>query len=155
MFLFRPLTREDLPFLLEVRNECRDNLHDNRIFTLAQCEAWFQEQKPDFHVIGYDGERVGYFRLRDHDAGDASIHVGADLHMRFRRRGLALKAYEAFLPLLKERYQVSTAKLEVLSHNAPARRLYGKLGFVEIDCRRGIALRDGVPVDSIVMAKRL
>jgi RimJ/RimL family protein N-acetyltransferase len=151
MFLFAPLTHEDLPFLIEVRNECRDSLHDNRIFTLAECEIWYREKKPDFHVIRCDGERIGYFRLSNHDLENASIYIGADLHKRFRRRGLARLAYKAFLPLLKNRYHVSVIKLEVLSHNTVAHGLYQKLGFVEIDRKKGFAVRNGVPVDSIVM----
>lgn len=155
MFLFEPLTREDLPFLIEVRNECRDFLHDNRVFTLAQCETWFRETKPDFHAIRYNAELIGYVRLSNHDPEHASIYVGADLHRRFRGRGLARLAYEEFLPLLKSRYHVSTAKLEVLSHNTVAHELYRKLGFVEIDRKKGFATRNGVPVDSIVMSMRL
>ena len=155
MFLFEPLTHEHLPFLIEVRNECCDFLHDNRVFTLAQCEAWFREKRPDFHAIRYNAECIGYFRLSNHDPEHASIYVGADLHRRFRGQGLARLAYEAFLPLVRGRYHVSTAKLEVLSHNAVAHELYRKLGFVEIDRKKGFTARNGVPVDSIVMAMRL
>ena len=155
MFLFEPLTHEDLPFLIEVRNECRDFLHDNRVFTLAQCETWFREKRPDFYAIRYKAERIGYFRLSNHDPEHASIYVGADLHHRFRGRGLARLAYQEFLPLLRARYHVSTVKLEVLCHNIVAEELYRKLGFIEIDRKRGFTTRNGVVVDSIVMSMRL
>lgn len=155
MFLFAPLTHEDLPFLIEVRNECRDSLHDNRVFTLAECEIWFRQTKPDFHVIWCNGERIGYFRLSNHDLENGSIYIGADLRWHFRGRGLSRLAYEAFLPLLKDRYHVSAVKLEVLTHNTVAHGLYQKLGFVEIDRKKGVALRKGQPVDSIVMVKTL
>jgi len=154
-FLFAPLTHDDLPFLLEVRNECRAFLHDDRMFTLTACEAWFRETKPDFRVIRWNGERIGYFRLSKHDPQHASIYVGADLHRRFRGRGLARLAYEAFLPLLRDTYRVSEVKLEVLSHNTVAYALYRKLGFVETERRQGFAVRNGAPVDSIVMMMRL
>lgn len=155
MFVFDPLTQADLPFLLEVRNECRELLHDNRAFTLAECTVWFRETKPDFHIIKYDEQRVGYFRLSNHDQANASIDIGADFHERFRGRGLARRAYEAFLPLLKEQYQVSVARLEVLSHNTVAQGLYQRLGFVEIGRKERCTVRNGVAVDSIVMAMRL
>lgn len=155
MFSFEPLRHQDLSFLIEVRNECRDSLHDNRAFTLAECETWFRETAPDFYVIRYDGDRIGYFRLSQHDPEEASIYVGADLHKRFRGRGLARLAYGAFLPLVKDRHRVSLVKLEVLSHNTVARALYRRLGFVEIDRKRSVAVRAGTPVDSIVMVMRL
>lgn len=155
MFSFEALTNDDLPFLIEVRNECRDSLHDNRAFTLAECETWFRAKKPDFHIIRYDGERIGYFRLSNYNPQDASIYVGADLHRCFRGRGLARPAYDAFLRLLKEKYQVSVAKLEVLSHNTVAHDLYRKLGFVETDRKKEFTVRNGVLVDSILMAMTL
>jgi RimJ/RimL family protein N-acetyltransferase len=155
VLIFEPLAVEDLPFLIEVRNDCRDCLHDNRVFTLAECQTWFSTKHPDFYVIKRAGKRIGYFRLSNHDPENASIYVGADLHKRHRGKGLARAAYEAFLPLLKDRYHVSTVKLEVLSHNAVALALYRKLGFVETDRKRGFGVRKGVPVDSIVMQLKL
>lgn len=155
MFEFVPIQEKDLPFLIEVRNECRDFLHDNRTFTLADCQAWFRETKPDFHLVLYDGVAIGYLRISRHDMKSASIYVGMDLHHQFRGRGLAQQAYAAFWPILKERYQVSTAKLEVLSHNVAAQRLYQKLGFSETARLPRYAERDGRSVDSIIMSKPL
>src|SRR5437763_14562726 len=119
--------------MIEVRNECRDYLHDNRLFKLDECERWFRESKPDFRIIRYNGERIGYFRLSNYNPDERSIYIGADLHKDFRGRGLAKRAYESFIPALRQTYQVSTLKLEVLSHNLTAYALYQKLGFVETD----------------------
>ena len=82
-FTFEELSFEDLPFLIEVRNECREFLHDDRVFTLTECERWFRETKPDFRVIRYRGERIGYFRVSNYNPDDASIYIGADLHKTF------------------------------------------------------------------------
>lgn len=149
--VIEPLGQDDLPFLLEVRNGCRECLHDNRVFALADCRKWFLETRPDFHIIRWRGKRIGYFRLGRHDPREGSIYVGADLHERFRRRGLAGAAYRSFLPRVKERYRVSRVRLEVLSHNTAARALYARLGFGEVGRKRAFAIRGGVPVDSIVM----
>ena len=154
-FTFEQLTFDDLPFLIEVRNECREFLHDNRVFTLPECERWFRETKPDFRIIRHHGERIGYFRLTNYDPQDSSIYIGADLHKDFRGRGLARGAYEAFLPLIKNSYRVSIVKLEVLSHNKVAHALYKKLGFVEIDRKTAAAVRNGLCVDSLVLERRL
>jgi ribosomal protein S18 acetylase RimI-like enzyme len=155
MFEFVPIEEKDLPFLIEVRNECREFLHDNRMFTLTECEQWFREKKPNFFIILLNGERIGYLRLSHYNLEEASIYVGADLHPNFRGQGLAQRVYEAFWPLLIARYHVATAKLEVLSHNAAAQHLYHKLGFVEIARHSGYALRNKSLVDSIVMLKVL
>jgi RimJ/RimL family protein N-acetyltransferase len=154
-FTFEKLALDDLPFLIEVRNDCREFLHDNRLFTLTECERWFRETKPDFRIIRYCDERIGYFRISNYDPEEGSIYIGADLHKNFRGKGLARRAYETFLPLVKNSYRVSVFKLEVLSHNIVAHALYQKLDFAEIDRKKGFTIRNGVPVDSIVMQKRL
>lgn len=155
MLEFTPLTEEDLAFLVEVRNECRDCLHDNRVFTLDESVIWFRRKRPDYYVIRINGGRIGYFRTSDYNPNDASIYVGADLHSAYRGRGFAKRAYDAFLPRLKAQYQLRICKLEVLSHNTVAQRLYQKLGFKEIDRKPGYALREGRLVDSIVMVKEM
>ena len=48
MVTLRPLTSNDLHFLLEVRNDpsTRHFLEDNNEFTLNECNKWFNEKKP-------------------------------------------------------------------------------------------------------------
>ena len=152
---FEPLTEVDLPFLLEVRSSCRDFLHDDREFTLAESEAWFRAQKPEFYLIRLGGEPIGYFRTSNRDPEDRSIYVGADLHPSFRGRGLATPAYLDFLQWLRDRQGIAMARLEVLSHNTVAIALYRKLGFEEVDRKAAVMVRDGRPVDSIFMRKVL
>src|SRR5262245_33721308 len=108
-FSIQALTEADLPFLLEVRNECRAFLHDPREFQLADCVRWFRESRPDFRLIRYGGERIGYFRLSNHDAAGRSVYVGADLHRNFRGRGLAKPAYEELFTLLRDQGEYDTA----------------------------------------------
>jgi RimJ/RimL family protein N-acetyltransferase len=155
VFVFEPLTERDLPFLLEVRNGCRNLLHDDRVFTLEECRSWFRESRPEFQIIRYAGERIGYFRLSNRNLDQGSLYVGADLHERFRGRGLAKRAYEQFFSMLKGDAHVAVVRLEVLSHNLVAHSLYKKLGFVEVGKRSAVAVRDGQSVDSIVMEKTL
>ena len=151
----RPMEYADLPFLIDVRNECREFLHDDRAFTLDECRRWFLQSRPDFWVIMSRGQRVGYVRLSRHDTLHASIYVGADLHKQFRGRGFAKAAYAELFSFLLQQRGIRCVLLEVLSHNVRALRLYEVLGFVEIGRRKQYCLRDDVPVDSIVMRKVL
>lgn len=119
MVTLRPLTKEDLPFLLEVRNDysTRKNLENNSIFTLEQCENWFSNLISPWYIIEVNKFSVGYLRTN----GD---EVGCDIHPDFRRRGYAKMAYELYL---KDK---TYASLWVFSDNF-AKDLYLKLGFKE------------------------
>ena len=115
----RPLTKEDLPFLLEVRNQesTRNNLENDSIFFLEECESWFKNLKsPWYIIINEHLESVGYFRTN----GD---EVGCDIHPLHRKNGYARAAYNEYL---KDKKQAS---LWVFEDNF-AKDLYFSLGFV-------------------------
>jgi RimJ/RimL family protein N-acetyltransferase len=117
MVNLRPLTKEDLPFLLEVRNDdsTRCNLENDSIFTLEECQTWFDSLKSPWYIIEINRFPVGYIRTN----GD---EVGCDIHPNFRRNGYAKMAYEIYL---KDK---TYATLWVFSDNF-AKNLYEKLGF--------------------------
>jgi RimJ/RimL family protein N-acetyltransferase len=121
MVTLRSLAKEDLPFLLEVRNDysTRNNLENNSTFTLEQCENWFDNLKSSWYIIEVNKVSVGYLRTN----GD---EVGCDIHPDFRRKGYAKMAYELYL---KDK---TYASLWVFNDNF-AKDLYLKLGFKEID----------------------
>ena len=122
MIQLRFLTKEDLPFLLEVRNDysTRNNLENNSTFTLEQCENWFANlTSPWYIIVNQQLEAVGYLRTN----GD---EVGCDIHPLHRRQGYAKAAYQEYL---KDKTYVS---LWVFSDNF-AKNLYLKLGFKEIN----------------------
>lgn len=148
----RRLQRSDLPFVLDVRNECRDMLHDNRAFTLEESEAWFAQSRPDFRLVLLAGVPIGYLRLSNHDREARSAYVGADLHLKFRGKGLGRAVFDRFLPVLAAELDIRTWKLEVLSHNERALHLYLALGFKETGRRLNVGVREGRSVDSIGMA---
>jgi RimJ/RimL family protein N-acetyltransferase len=119
MVTLRLLTKEDLPFLLEVRNDysTRNNLENNSIFTLEQCQNWFDNLKSHWYIIEVNRVSVGYLRTN----GD---EIGCDIHPNFRKKGYAKIAYELYL---KDK---TYASLWVFSDNF-AKNLYLKLGFKE------------------------
>lgn len=117
MINLRPLTENDLPFLLKVRNDdsTRQFLENNSKFTLKQSLKWFRETQPKWYIIEVNRFSVGYIRTN----GD---EVGCDIHPNFRKKGYAKIAYELYL---KDK---DYASLWVFEDNF-AIKLYKKLGF--------------------------
>ena len=117
MINIRPLEKNDLSFLLEVRNDfsTRNNLEDNSIFDIEQCENWFVKSNPKWFIIEHKNIKVGYFRTN----GD---EVGCDIHPDFRRNGFARMSYEYYLK------HINSASLWVFEDNF-AKNLYESLGF--------------------------
>lgn len=116
----KPLKKENLRFLLSVRNEesTRTQLKNDIAYSLDECEDWFEKLKPQWLVIfNENNEEVGYFRIE----GDL---IGCDIHPNFRRRGYARMAYEKYLE------DVEYAELDVFEDNF-AKNLYIQLGFQE------------------------
>ena len=116
----KPLTKDNLRFLLLVRNEesTRTQLGDDSAFTLDECEDWFEKMKPKWLIIyNENNEEVGYIRTN----GD---EIGCDIHPDFRRKGYARAAYTKYLE------DKDYADLWVFEDNH-AKKLYEQLGFVE------------------------
>jgi len=118
MIQLNPLTENDLPFLLEIRNDKSTNqfLENDSKFTLKQSIKWFRETQPKWYIIEINRHSVGYIRTD----GD---EVGCDIHPIYRRKGYARMAYEVYL---KDK---NYASLWVFEDNF-AKNLYEKLGFV-------------------------
>ena len=120
MVNLRPLIENDLPFLLEVRNDpsTLQFLENNSKFTLKESLKWFRQNHPKWFIIEINRVPVGYIRTN----GD---EVGCDIHPNFRRRGYAKMAYEIYL---KDK---NYASLWVFEDNF-AKNLYEELGFKSI-----------------------
>lgn len=146
---FREMTVKDLPFFLEIRNECREFLHNNSEFTLEQALDWYTKSavQQEYFIISYQNTDIGYFRVRA--TSPVTLQIGADLHKDYRGLGLAFLAYTEFIKTVTC-YEL---ELEVLATNYRAYNLYKKLGFQS--CEVKDILRDGKWVASIKMIKEL
>lgn len=113
----RPLTINDLSFLLETRNDdsTRFYLEDDSVFNLGECKEWFKTLTSPWFIIEIDNIRVGYLRTKDNE-------VGCDIHPNFRKKGYARMAYNEYL---KDK---DYAVLKVFEDNF-AKNLYLSLGF--------------------------
>ena len=147
------LCEEDLPFLIEVRNECCRWLHDNREFTVEECRDWFRQCNRHFYLIRSQGVKVGYFRTSDWDMKRKSVVVGADVHKDFRRKGIGYTAYVLFADKLAASDGIREFRLRVLEYNLKAIALYKKLGFQVV--QRGHHARGAELIPDIEMVWRL
>jgi RimJ/RimL family protein N-acetyltransferase len=112
MVVFRKMIESDLPFFSEVRNNCATEfLHDSRLFTLEQTLEWFQNTNPNYYIIEYDNNKIGYFRTSNHNVEESSIYIGCDIHIDYRGKGLAYESYLKFIPLLYEEFKVNIINL--------------------------------------------
>jgi len=148
------MVKSDIPFFLNIRNECCGFLHTDTQYTLEQSIDWFEANDPKFYIIYFDDTRIGYFRTSFWDVENKFMSLGADLHKDFRGKGYAKKAYKAFMESANKTTGIDCFFLEVLSHNEVAMKLYESLGFV-IFGKRPHDLRNGKLVDSISMVYRM
>jgi len=131
----RPLTENDLPFLLEVRNDesTRQFLEHDSKFTLKEVLKWFRDNQPKWFVIKMDTTSVGYIRTN----GD---EVGCDIHPNFRKKGYAKMAYELYLQ------DKNYASLWVFEDNF-AVKLYKKLGFTSTENSKMVRKRNYIKME--------
>jgi ribosomal protein S18 acetylase RimI-like enzyme len=112
-----------LSFLLEIRNDesTRSQLGNDSIFTLEECEKWFDTLESTWYWIvdNTTSNYVGYVRTD----GDT---VGVDIHPDYRRMGYARASYEKYLE------DKNYASLEVFEDNF-AKNLYEDIGFKQLD----------------------
>lgn len=137
MVSLRPLILEDLPFLLEVRNDdsTRQFLENDSKFTYEECKKWFESTKPNWYIIEMNKFSIGYIRTN----GD---EVGCDIHPNFRKMGYARMAYETYL---KDK---NYASLWVFEDNF-AKSLYEKLGFISNGNQKEIRGRNYIQMEYI------
>ena len=150
--LLRPMTERDLPFMLDIRNEVRELIHDNRIFTLDEAIEWYHTQHPENYVVVVAGSEVGIMRVRRGKQHMNSAEVGGDIHKAHRGKGLGKRAYKLLIPYLFGTPELRELFLEVLTKNMPAFNLYHSLGFEIYEYKDQMARRAGnIWLDGFVM----
>ena len=123
------MTEENLPFFNAVRNSCVDILHDGNSHSLDESIQWFRESTPEYYILHFNQENIGYFRTSMYDETYHSIYIGLDLDSRFRGLGHAKESYPLFMDFIAKEKHIKIFKLRVLKHNHIAFNLYQKIGF--------------------------
>lgn len=153
MIKFRKICENDLEFINRVRNEyAKEYLHDSRTFTMKESVEWFKKFKPNFYIIEFDGEKIGYFRLSNHSVENKNIYIGADIALEYKGCGYGKASYKKFIPFLFKEYDLNKISLEVLATNTVAISLYEKLGFKTEGIKRQEVKKGDKWIDSIVMS---
>jgi UDP-4-amino-4,6-dideoxy-N-acetyl-beta-L-altrosamine N-acetyltransferase len=154
----RPLSADDGADIVRWRNEADVA---GQMFSLPPASAeehrrWFERMqargdRQEFVIVA--GERaVGTIGLSDIDRGHRRAQYGIVIgEADARGRGIARRASELILDHAFGDLRLNRVYLSVYADNAPALRLYRRLGFVEEGLLRQHAVRDGVARDVVMM----
>jgi ribosomal protein S18 acetylase RimI-like enzyme len=122
----------------------------------AKPLVWFQERLRDSEVFGAfrAGTIVGIAGFVV-DSGPKRRHIGHlwGVYVRPDERGRGTGRQLCEAVVATARRQVEVMQLTVMADNAPARRLYRELGFVEFGVERKARKVAGVFYDDIHMAR--
>ena len=134
--IVRPYTSADIPAMMEIWNEVvRDGVAFPQVdeLTCEAAEAFFVEQS-HCGVAEADGEVVGMYILHPNNIGRCGHICNASYAVRSRMRGLHIG--EALVKdCLEQGKALGFTILQfnaVVRTNTYARRLYEKLGFVQL-----------------------
>ncbi len=117
-----------------------------------------QDQPNARWLLALDGERVvGMLDMVGGDRAESahSVALGITVAQAWRNRGVGRALLTRAIEWARRADGVSRIELEVFSDNAPAMHLYEQLGFVAEGLRRRAFIKDGVEIDSLVMARLL
>ena len=151
MFL-RPMTIDDVPFMMGVRNESREMLKDTRAFTVEEGRIWFQTCKPEQYIVNVqDVGDVGVMRVRRYVQNPHSAEIGGDVALKHRGKGYGRRAYNLLIPFLFLDDKILELYLEVFTMNMVAFNLYHSLGFQIHEYVPKMARRGDGYIDGFVM----
>lgn len=138
---FRPISRETLTRVPTLWAKPVTEPHWQRMWGICSVE---------------DGPIIAYLSLTGPDLA-VELHrarIALGVEPAFQRRGSGEALLRAAITFAREA-GLAWIDLWVFAHNAPARALYHKLGFIEIGRHRDQFRIDGVSIDDIAMALAL
>jgi len=146
------LEYKDITRMIEIRNLCRDYLHNNSEFSVREAQRWFDALQSPYFRIMKGNQMVGYIRTDNWDLSNKRCEIGLDVHPDFQNQGVGTTAYKLLFKYLFKELKFHKVTLEVLAFNKRAIQLYFKLGFKLEGVKKHDILRSNRWIDSLEMA---
>jgi len=121
--------------------------------------AWLLHRTVNFGLLpGSSSNVVGHVELRGPTipASQHRAELSVGLEAPFRARGLGARLVTAAIAWARAETALSHIDLKVFAHNQRARKLYTRLGFVEIGkLTEAFVMPDGTVIDDVLMVLRI
>jgi ribosomal protein S18 acetylase RimI-like enzyme len=145
--VLRPTTEADLPFVLETERATAFVRHwsveeHRAVLVDGRCAHWMVETQ---------ARRAGYVILRGLGGSDGAVELKR-INIAEPGRGLGRETLRLLKRIVFEDLRAHRLWLDVMAHNAVARRLYGSEGFVVEGAMREALRADGRYVDLVLMS---
>ncbi len=156
---FRPIDAGDLEILRELHNDMTTFLERGTIGMVSseqQVEWWrnLSKNKTDarFTIVEVtSGAVIGMLRMQNIDTVNAHCEIGLDILSAYRGKGYGTASYQMILEYLFHHYNMHMVYLRVAEFNERARKLYGRVGFIETGRYNEYLYRHGRYWDYILM----
>ncbi|MEU8027479.1 GNAT family protein [Streptomyces sp. NPDC049099] len=159
--VLRPFTESDADIMWEIIADpevVRFTYEPSTELTLERLRSWYGSRAtaPDRLDLAVTdpgtGEVLGEVVLYDYDPAARSCTFRTLIGPRGRGRGIGTEATRLIVGHGFGQLGLHRIQLEVYGHNARARRVYEKVGFVVEGVRREVRLQDGAWADEVIMS---
>ncbi|MFI6351924.1 GNAT family N-acetyltransferase [Streptomyces sp. NPDC050743] len=159
--VLRPFTEADADVMWEIIADPevrRFTYEPSTELTLERVRSWYGSRatapdRLDLAVTDPEtGELLGEVVLHEYDPAAASCTFRTLIGPRGRGRGIGTEATRLIVGYGFGQLGLHRIQLEVYGHNARARRVYEKAGFVVEGVRREVQRRDGEWADEVIMS---
>ncbi|MFI9251582.1 GNAT family N-acetyltransferase [Streptomyces sp. NPDC053069] len=159
--VLRPFTESDADIMWEIIADpevVRFTYEPSTELTLERLRSWYGSRAtaPDRLDLAVTdpgtGEVLGEVVLYDYDPAARSCTFRTLIGPRGRGRGIGTEATRLIVGHGFGQLGLHRIQLEVYGHNARARRVYEKAGFVVEGVRREVRLQDGAWADEVIMS---
>ncbi|MEU2713485.1 GNAT family protein [Streptomyces sp. NPDC007205] len=159
--VLRPFAEADADIMWEIIADpevIRFTFEPSTELTRERLQSWYGSRatapdRLDLAVTDPEtGEVLGEVVLYDYDPAARNCTFRTLIGPRGRGRGIGTEATRLIVGYGFEQLGLHRVQLDVYGHNARARRVYEKAGFVVEGVRREVQQRDGAWADEVIMS---